>query len=1663
MNLQTGKAKKMPLVVVKEVSETPDSSTLQSSSPSSHHSDCSTANKQTTHLLDRVDTRNERRFLIPNVNPSPKVADKKVTMGALPLGRGGMNSPQSSPKQQARKSTSPKENDYNAINDADADDTPPSAMGQASSTSPAIQPSSISASASASNSTSTHTSASSSTSSSNFQSRLWATLFQSVSSSIDELYLFIEDTGSAQRCLDAVDLLNRSHIDFVKLVERIQEQQRFIESSTDGAPASISWEVRKPTQAIARANTDTNCDSGNLGGNNNNTKTKLRATASPFTPSSTVTVLTTTTASSSTVPPTSLKTVAENANETETLLTSGYIAQKAVPTRSPRQISTAPIIPTPTPDSAISPAPVPSISTSTSTVTDIASSAANATATAKSPRPSSISQPLVKATSTSILATGPTDKKKKSNSTTAIVNANANVSKLMTDIVSRSRSMSISSTSSNPHSASSTASSLQSSSRKAREDSDRWDSATEAEYVKASEQVWAEAEAWIEAEAAVEEAAWEVLAAASVSPEDEGEGWSSQAPSKKEERVSKKTHKVLPRPLFENEWEGGRSVIQHTRTPSPSHILAHTPSPGVSTLLSICTSPARNCSPHSANPSAFSTPSSFNSSSSSSSSSSSAQRSLHDKLSSPERAPLRKSFSPSEAKRRQEAKQLLAEVNRDRANNEKKQRALVTLNRVRMHGEKEAKKLQEAEQRLEERLSEAVKRHDAYIQVIKSKAGNENQKVSEVAFINSINSEGVAEELQRKLEEVEARIVAAAQRRQERIQGQVSIKQSKWQKKSEQMSELRMRLEKVKAERWEKLQNKLETVNKRRMARLKLTEPSTVAHEFGAPDSSPLLPSSSSTLSCPKPSPSSLSVDITNDQQSLDAAASLAINADIIKERGTNTPAPAPAPTTSDVKSTGEDQKKDKEKGREKDKKKKKEKKKGSTTKIDEDIDEIIRKINSTKESPCSAPPASSSKADTPSSISVRPTLAFQLKGWRALKHKKGASNARSAALDAALDDPHIASTPLEGALRALEKIVSADKAQTDREIIGLARDLKDWLVKSHRLSPSSSSSTSSSAPTTSIALFPPQLIAKAITVFTLALSKPTIGVFISSGGITLLRIILGPEVGLLSSEEAIQQVVEGDIFLVSARALQACSSVAKGRDYILSTGSAVLVVDLVFMALSHLEQWRKSKLYTGGSGEVGSSSSAAAAAPPPPPAPAITVTSATAVVATGGGGSSSSPSKTCSIHTWPNEALFLPPLLSVINVIMRHQPHKNTTLSASPSKAEQNSLLEWVFYFFASGVVKLVCQNLFELQQLTAEVTDQELPYTFTTALLSAIGGVASFLRVSAGVSVNTLVESTAQLASKKHLHTRGREMVSLLRTSEVVPSLISFLSNLLLEGAQNRRSLTSRDDDYLSATVSTLSLSVLEALTELATVDISLIHRLPSDLQMSIAHSSHRLLRSLLYCEQTMGGSISCTLSTSTILGGNGFDTSRHRPSSSSSSSSSSLSGTKTATFSLADRNHCIDVLLGFLCVVCINNIKMQTFVGHGPAPTLLTDLLHLPIKYFVNASLKRQLLPTLVSACIGCETNLQVLRTEVSDKYLTAFLSDAIRQMKSSLAIGSSEYTSLCLLSHRLPVELWMQGLKEFSPEGTDCFLGDDLNTTHSTDIFEITMSESEFYRE
>lgn len=117
-----------------------------------------------------------------------------------------------------------------------------------------------------------------------------------------------------------------------------------------------------------------------------------------------------------------------------------------------------------------------------------------------------------------------------------------------------------------------------------------------------------------------------------------------------------------------------------------------------------------------------------------------------------------------------------------------------------------AARLVQAGQSYAEKLRDAGQRHEQHIKNIKEKANNENNKVSEVLFINSFNELMLKDQLQERLTEVESRILAASQRRELRLQGIQDKSRKRQHKKAQQMSEMRLAIEKQKMERFEFLQ-----------------------------------------------------------------------------------------------------------------------------------------------------------------------------------------------------------------------------------------------------------------------------------------------------------------------------------------------------------------------------------------------------------------------------------------------------------------------------------------------------------------------------------------------------------------------------------------------------------------------------------------------------------------------------------------------------------------------------------------------------------------------------------------------------------------------------------------------------------------------------------------
>lgn len=316
-----------------------------------------------------------------------------------------------------------------------------------------------------------------------------------------------------------------------------------------------------------------------------------------------------------------------------------------------------------------------------------------------------------------------------------------------------------------------------------------WDADTKAQVAQQQEEVWLQAEAWIEAEAEAEEEEWKKLdkAVGTVTPRGS---------------TSTPTSLTLQMDLID---EDDSNLIKALR--SPPHSQGRT---AMYTPLGLGGHRRSMSRPTSATREGGGTGSSAGTPLS-------AGRSLHDKLSSPDR---RRALSPSEAKRRHEARQSAAEILRESELALRIEKASIASARVKMVGEMKAAQRAEQEQALEDRMMNAEKRHGEHIRSIKGKAGNENNKVNEVKFLNTMNDAMVAEELQRRLSEVEARTLAAWQRKQDML-GEIAAKNQKRQaKKTQQMSALRLQLEEQKMERWGRLQNRLSSVQARRDARL---------------------------------------------------------------------------------------------------------------------------------------------------------------------------------------------------------------------------------------------------------------------------------------------------------------------------------------------------------------------------------------------------------------------------------------------------------------------------------------------------------------------------------------------------------------------------------------------------------------------------------------------------------------------------------------------------------------------------------------------------------------------------------------------------------------------------------------------------------------------------
>jgi len=992
-----------------------------------------------------------------------------------------------------------------------------------------------------------------------FHSRLWKSFFASVTRSVDELSYLCEEEGDEQKVQEAVELFERSVHDFVKLIERIQEQRRFSLDQT----TAISWEVRKPT--VSR-----------------NTRT-----FSPGSPNA-LQLMSVIKASPQSIVKTNNDNDSIGNNDKQNIVTD--CIDKENTNRNSKLRAAAPVF-----------LPASNKSTGNETLTS------NISIGSKAVSNKAINHPADK-----------NNKENHYNNTKLKTNDNQNV------LSNNSAFSSI----------------------------DDWDAEAEAEVVLASEQIWAEAEAWIEAEAAVEEAAWEVLGFDYNKNNNNSNDTNQSVPIdsivgpiskdfiyREDIRDGKENNDLISidNSNYNSDNENDNDIVKtdninENDDETNSKADKQNASYRCKTPISLNSQNNTYGTPDYTDDNVSKSPSQQNLNLTPTS------RSLHDKLSSPCR---RRSLTPVEAKLKAEARQLAAEAHRGGIVQERIEKAKLTWSRIKMRGEKEAQRLAQLEHALEEKLKEAEKRHEEYIKNIKGKAGNENAKVSEVMFINSLNSDMVAEHLQQKFEEVEARVLAAAQRRQERLDAISNQKMRRNSRKTVQMSELRLRLEQIKMERWSNLQKRLDAVNQRRLSRL-----AEMKRRSDEESSKPTLLSTNDNPT-----------DVPENMQTKTDSKDINKITTILEEENI------------------------------------------SGKLVLENSNPV--NINNNDIALEAHLEFSKAKANTKSvaATSNQRVLIWNFwNTWSAQIKKKGTANSRNAAISKQWEDichslHNRQDTTSKSAISSFISEMLNDAVVWLDSTLNAAENKSSNHSKKKKVTKINATFVSQN-----IEKFHDILS----TIYKLKNKKEVILDFTTDNGLIFLRIFLGTELGLLRSEESLSAGVKCSIWPNIGRLLVDIGASALGRDKLLQSGVGVLISDYIHISLLHLLSWRQSKFQPMDTDEYFGNNDPSNVSSDKKRKNGHKKSSSTNVIESPNNDSnitSKNKSKNTSNNTsdinksWPQEFLILPHLLTVATLLFRHIPSDDTFT------ADYQDKLIW--YFFASGTLNLICRCLVDLQVL--------------------------------------------------------------------------------------------------------------------------------------------------------------------------------------------------------------------------------------------------------------------------------------------------------------------------------------------------------------------------
>eukprot|EP01036_Dinobryon_divergens_P032990 gene32990-42685_t len=579
--------------------------------------------------------------------------------------------------------------------------------------------------------------------------------------------------------------------------------------------------------------------------------------------------------------------------------------------------------------------------------------------------------------------------------------------------------------------------------------------------------------------------------------------------------------------------------------------------------------------------------------------------------------------------------------------------------------------------------------------------------------------------------------------------------------------------------------------------------------------------------------------------------------------------------------------------------------------------------------------------------------------------------------------------------------------------------------------------------------------------------SNTDISKFIDNGGIFILRILLGSEVGLVSTNETFVRCLSlssdtnttsssrlyNSFWITLLHAFERCCCVPSGVISAITSGMFPLLSDILLAIMAAKEAYRKGKASSSsGSSLFFDDSSTAGNRKMGAHKNEDSATLYNDFDKHIYGHRSSAAHK--NVIDWLVPSV----LFSLSQLLVFSGDHLSSAEPAQPNHSLYVTYMDaFVWYLISSNHLGNLVHSL-RMIESDAVLGDQGVTHSihFIFCANVFISSCCSYLSATTPL---TLVPTMTQLSNRTLRHSRGKLIVSLVRKSEVAASLLRIMDRCSSVAGDATTASSSTRPGHVNN--SAIFFSFANAFAHLSTLDISIVQQFSDEQKVIWNRSFHFAVALALELIRTASKGAARTLPDDSGLPESDLMGFFLRYRFLQRAGWHAAMRCSFADVMVSDAENGLAVIVkaaGLACLRCPSMQKacgMQSVMG-ALRPTsssnqaTLQSVCKLSTKYFKDKRFKHSLLPALISMCLDVDSNIFLLRMENKVSYIVKYLRLHLRQMEelnrpplplttstsSSSSISSSAASTSSppasasspkvnpsvQLSQVLPVDLW-----------------------------------------